>query len=125
MELPGKYLKAERELRKLSLEEVAEFTKIREPLLRAIEEDGYGVLPSSFYVEGFLVAYARFLGLDPNEVILRYPKYLEDTGISKQKPVRSPHLISSPRKKIKAWLFFVLIFAIILFIVFFIYYIPH
>jgi cytoskeletal protein RodZ len=34
MESPGKYLKAERELRNLSLEEVAKFTKIRENFLR-------------------------------------------------------------------------------------------
>jgi cytoskeletal protein RodZ len=39
MESPGKYLKAERELRNLSLEEVAKFTKIKEDFLKAIEED--------------------------------------------------------------------------------------
>ena len=74
MESLGKDLKAERELRNLSLEEAANFTKIREPLLRAIEDDRYELLPPSFYVKGFLVAYARYLGLDPNEVILRYQK---------------------------------------------------
>jgi len=41
MESLGKYLKAERELRNLSLEETAKFTKIRKQFLEAIEEDRY------------------------------------------------------------------------------------
>ena len=60
MEPLGKYLKAERESRKLSLKEVSESTKIREPLLKAIEEDRYEFLPPT-YVKGFLNAYARYL----------------------------------------------------------------
>jgi cytoskeletal protein RodZ len=39
MESPGKYLKAERELRNLSLEEVSKSTKIKEDFLKAIEEE--------------------------------------------------------------------------------------
>jgi len=124
MESPGKYLKAERELQKLSLEEAANFTKIREPLLKAIEEDGYELLPHSLYVKGFLATYARYLGLDPNEVILRYRKYLEDVGICKQKDISTSQVVLPPKKKIRAWLFFALIGAIILFIVFLIYYTP-
>jgi len=123
MESPGKYLKAERELQKLSLEEAANFTKIRESLLKTIEEDGYELLPHSLYVKGFLVTYARYLGLDPNEIILRYRKYLEDVGISKQN-IRVVQRVLPPKKKIRAWLFFVLIGSIILFIMFLISYNP-
>jgi cytoskeletal protein RodZ len=39
MESPGKYLKAERELRNLSLEEVSKSTKIKEDFLKTIEEE--------------------------------------------------------------------------------------
>ncbi len=125
MESLGKDLKAERELRNLSLEQAANFTKIREPLLRAIEDDRYEVLPPSFYVKGFLVAYARYLGLDPNEVILRYQKeYPEEIGVSKQKHIRLPRLIPPPKKNIRIWLFSAFLFAMILLILFFIYYIP-
>ena len=52
MESLGKYLKAEREVRNLSLEEVSKFTKIRENFLRAIEEDRYEFLPPAIYVKG-------------------------------------------------------------------------
>jgi len=124
MESPGKYLKAEREIQKLSLQEAANFTKIREPLLKTIEEDGYELLPHSLYVKGFLITYARYLGLDPNEVILRYQKYLKDVGICQQKEIRALPAVLSPKKKIRAWLFFALIGVMLLFILFLIYYSP-
>ena len=44
-ESPGKYLKAIRESRGLSLDKVANATRIREPVLMALEEDTYGNLP--------------------------------------------------------------------------------
>lgn len=124
MESPGKYLKAERELQKLSLEEAANFTKIREPLLKTIEEDGYELLPHSLYVKGFLMTYARYLGLDPKEVINRYQKYLEDVGICQQKEISVLPAALPPKKKIRAWLFLALIGAILLFILSLIYLFP-
>jgi hypothetical protein len=36
-------------------------------------------------VKGYLAAYARYLGLDPNDVVLRYQIYLKDLTISKEK----------------------------------------
>ena len=53
MEPPGKYLKRERELRNLSIEEAAKLTKIRGHLLKAIEEDRYEILPPGFIKEVF------------------------------------------------------------------------
>jgi len=76
MDSPGKYLRAERELRNLSLQEVSYFTKVREHFLKAIEEDRFELLPSAVYVKGFLTLYARYLGIDPNDVISRYQKYI-------------------------------------------------
>ncbi len=72
MESTGERLKTARELRKLSLEEAAKFTKIRQRFLRAIEEDRYDLLPPSFYVKGFLTIYAKYLGLNPNDVVFQY-----------------------------------------------------
>ncbi len=72
MDSPGKYLRRERELRKLSIEEVSRSTRIKEYFLRALEEDHYDLCPPPFYVRGFLTNYARYLGLDPKGIILRY-----------------------------------------------------
>ena len=72
----GKYLQRERESRNISLREVASHTRVREHLLKAIEEDQFHLLPSGTYVKGFLLTYVKYLGLDPKEVILRYESAL-------------------------------------------------
>lgn len=78
----GKYLKRERELRKIPLREVAKKTRVREYFLRAIEEDQYDLLPVVTYVRGFLLSYAKYLGLDPNDVLLRYESFLKRGSIT-------------------------------------------
>ncbi len=83
LESPGKHLKATRESQKLSLKEVADATGIREPVLRALEEDRDLNLPA-FYIKSFLSAYAGYLGLDPNEVITAHgERYERKPSLSK------------------------------------------
>lgn len=120
MESPGKYLKAQRELRNLSLEEIAISTKIREAFLRAIEEDRFELLPSAVYVKGFLTLYARHLGLDPHDIGLRYQNYLKNLTVSQ--PAELEQQIPPPKKGARPWLFFVSISTIIFFIVLVAYY---
>jgi cytoskeletal protein RodZ len=78
----GKYLKRERELRNISLKEIAKNTKVRERFLKAIEEDQYNVLPSKAYVKSFIFAYAKYVGLDPNDTLLRYQSILKENPVS-------------------------------------------
>lgn len=120
MESPGKYLKAQRELRNVSLEEIAKSTKIREVFLRAIEEDSYEHLPPAFYVKGFLALYARHLGLDPHDIGLRYQNYLKNLTISP--PVELEQQIPPVKKGPRPWLFSVAISAIIFSILLLVYY---
>lgn len=68
----GRYLALERELRGVSLSEVAERTKIPVSTLEAIEGDAQSRLPGRVYVLGYLGAYADAIGLDVDEVVLRY-----------------------------------------------------
>ena len=84
IESPGKYLKAKREFQKLSLKEVADVTRIRKAVLMAIEEDRTEELPL-LYIKSFLSAYAKCLGLDPNDVIMLHQKYVEKLSFSKRK----------------------------------------
>jgi cytoskeleton protein RodZ len=91
----GKYLKNQRESKKISLREVSKNTRVREHILRAIEEDQLNLLPPATYVRGFLLAYAKYLRLDPNDVLLRYERAL------KGEPAASPPPPSlKPRRKI-------------------------
>ena len=84
----GKYLRRERELRKISLRELSKNTRVREHLLKAIEEDRHDLLPSPTFVKGFLNAYAKYIGLDANEIILRYQRGL--TGTTENGPDATP-----------------------------------
>ena len=97
IESPGKYLKAKRESQRISLRQVANATRIREAVLRAIEEDRYRDLPH-IYVKSFLSAYAKCLGLDPTDVIMLHQKYVET--LSFQKSQVSKHPSAFLRKRI-------------------------
>jgi transcriptional regulator with XRE-family HTH domain len=93
----GKYLKRERENRKISLKEVSKQIKVREPFLKAVEEDRRELLPSVTYVKGFLSAYAKYLGLDPNEVILRYEAESQGEPIIRPEAVPEKRMLRSPK----------------------------
>jgi cytoskeletal protein RodZ len=88
----GRYLKKERESKGVSLKEVSISTKVKEHLLKAIEEDQYTSLPSPPYIKGFLLSYAKYLGLDPHDVYLRY-----EDGLRRRQATR---LEAPPAKKI-------------------------
>ncbi len=128
MESPGKYLKAERESRNLSLREVSESTRIREPLLKALEEDQYELISSPVYVKGFLNAYARYLGLDSNNIILQYRENYENKTSSRGPGLKqrktSPSLerwIAFSKKKVTRWLLIIAISVMVLLIAMVIY----
>lgn len=67
----GARLRAAREARGLSLEEVAARTRVPARHLAAIEE-GAGDLPAAAYAAGFVRAYARLVGLDGGALARSY-----------------------------------------------------
>jgi transcriptional regulator with XRE-family HTH domain len=68
MESLGKYLRSKRELKELSLEEVASVLKVKVWYLSAIEQDFFDLLPSGGYDRKFLTQYAEHLGHDSDGV---------------------------------------------------------
>jgi cytoskeleton protein RodZ len=68
----GDELRREREIRGISLKEIAEATKVSQRLLEAIEKDDYRYLPAPVFTRGFVREYARYLGLDDDEMVSRY-----------------------------------------------------
>jgi cytoskeletal protein RodZ len=68
----GQRFRAAREARGLSLAEVAEQVRIRAVYLAAIEEESWNSIGAPVYVRGFLRTYARFLGLDAEEVVAAF-----------------------------------------------------
>lgn len=72
MESIGQHLKRERELRQVSLEEMAQTTRIPLKMLHRIEEDRFDELPGEVFARGFLRSYTRALGIDAAGVVCRY-----------------------------------------------------
>ena len=68
----GERFRAAREARGLSLSDVSEQIRIRSVYLAAIEEENWSAIGAPVYVRGFLRTYARFLGLDPEEVVAAF-----------------------------------------------------
>ena len=68
----GEYLKKERELRGVTIEGIASITRISSRFIHALENDDFKNLPSEIFVKGFLRAYTKCVGIDPNEVISIY-----------------------------------------------------
>lgn len=65
----GASLRRERELRGVSLQEIAASTKISVRMLKAIEDDRFDLLPQGLFVRGFVREYARSLGLDEQKTL--------------------------------------------------------
>jgi len=68
----GRWLVRERELRGLRREEVARVTKLAVAVVEALESGDEGRIPPRAYVVGYLRAYAAAVGLDADELVLRF-----------------------------------------------------
>ena len=69
MESVGSRLSQARIARGMTLEDVAQLTKISRTTLAAIEEGRQEVLPAPVYTRGFIRAYAGVVGLDGRELL--------------------------------------------------------
>jgi len=68
----GEELKRERELRKISLREISEATKISLRYLEALERNDFKNLPGGVFNRGFVRAYSQFIGVDPDSMVDAY-----------------------------------------------------
>lgn len=65
----GEYLRREREMRGVSLEEISAATRINICFLQAIENEELSKLPGGIFTRSFVRTYARYLGLDEDRVL--------------------------------------------------------
>lgn len=78
----GTWLRRQREMREISLEEIADKTKIGLRYLKAMEEDRFDVLPAPVFARGFLRDFSRYVGLNPDEVVNYYLASHEGTDLA-------------------------------------------
>jgi cytoskeletal protein RodZ len=72
----GSYLRQERELRNISLEELSEQTHIKMEYLQAMESDHFEKLPGLTFAKGYITSYSKYIGLLPEEALLQFEDYL-------------------------------------------------
>ncbi|MBU0909329.1 MAG: helix-turn-helix domain-containing protein [Proteobacteria bacterium] len=82
----GSYLQRERIKKQFSLEEIAEQTCINIGTLRAIESNDRSKMPAEVFSRGFIKLYAKFLGIDQQEVLERYDR---EMGQSDEENIRN------------------------------------
>src|ERR1043166_598225 len=68
----GEELRREREIRGISLKEIADATKISKRFLQAIQRNDHPTLPAPVFTRGFVREYAKYLGLNVDEIVNRY-----------------------------------------------------
>lgn len=68
----GDWLRRQREMREISLRDIADRTKISLRYLEAMENDRFDLLPAAVFAKGFLREYARYVGLSPDDVVNHY-----------------------------------------------------
>ncbi len=93
----GLYLAHQRELRGISLAQIAEQTRIGVGSLRALEEDDRARLPARVFLVGHIRAYALAIGLNPDEAVLRF-----DEGQQRLLPAEEEGSRRRPRRRLAA-----------------------
>ncbi len=84
----GQILACERQKQRITLQQMADLTKIRLKHLQALEKNQFELLPPTTFIKGFLKSYARVLKLDEKSLlaILRrdYPRSKTDHFLPKE-----------------------------------------
>lgn len=103
----GEELRREREIRGISLKEIADATKISKRFLEAIERNDHKTLPAPVFTRGFVREYARYLGLSTDEIVNRYnyaaagdDRIEQSLHLERLVQVQSPQAPPRPKKGI-------------------------
>ena len=108
----GSYLKHERELRGVPLEEISGATKIHIRFLQALEDNQFDELPGEVFIKGYIRSYANIIGSDVEEMLNIYE---ESVG---NKTENNSDSVSPSNTSAKTFLGFALIGLIILALIF-------
>jgi len=83
----GERLKRERELREVTVHEIASATRIAAKFLEALENEQWEKLPGGVFGRGFVRSIARYLGLSEEDLLSEYDLARgESTASAPQKP---------------------------------------
>ncbi len=131
----GLKLKEARENIGISIEEAAEDLKIRPTQIENLEQGNSDAFNDLFYLKYFIRDYAKYLGLDKEDLVDEFNEYLFDytsklslddiknakKGKTKNKRIKSPYTLEQKPKL--SWLIFVVYGAVAVLIIFIAYFV--
>jgi len=79
----GDLLRKERIKKRIAVETIARDLKINAQYIKSIEDNRYNELPSAPYIRVYLRSMAKYLLLDPEDIL---KKYYDEQGVSSDKP---------------------------------------
>jgi hypothetical protein len=98
----GEMLLVARERKGVDLHRAERDTKIRFRHLVALETDDYDALPGNVYARGFLRNYALYLGLDPDEMLVKWHREQDlHRRIPPETIIAPPRPIAEPRAHLR------------------------
>ncbi len=121
--LPGQRLKKARELRGLTVEQVAKELHLSVRFINLMEADSYKDLPEPAFVRGYMRRYAQLLKLSPDDIAGKFDQcYAADTetpAVDERpyNPVQLLGIIARPRLKLRrllSWASLALIVALLI-----------
>jgi cytoskeletal protein RodZ len=98
----GETLRRERELRGISLREIADATKISVRFLQALEADRLELLPGGLFRKAFVRQYARHVGLDPERMVAEF-LYAHGDGETTRGEAASARRLALPQGAVPAF----------------------
>jgi len=114
----GENLRRERELRGVTLAELAQATKISLRYLNALEQDRFDQLPGGIFNRGFVRAIARYLGLDEREWVSAFVQAAkEEPEILARYAPPPPTATTAPRQSATTFVLLLFLFGAVLFAV--------
>jgi cytoskeleton protein RodZ len=98
----GSYLRAFRETQALSVEAIAQRTKIAVHCLKALEADNLAQLPPTAYVKSFIRAYADAVGANPDVALNLYRACLDRRAYTRKRQIRRQAKLATLRRVLMA-----------------------
>jgi cytoskeletal protein RodZ len=84
----------------VSLEEIADRTKISSRFLRAIEDEQFDQLPGGIFTTSYLRQYAEAIGYDKEALVAHYIQKINPSAVTAKPPQRE----TGSRKLLDRWL---------------------
>ncbi len=95
----------------MSIEEIAQTTRIPLRLLRLVEDDQFDELPGEVFARGYIKSYARTLGLDPKPLVRK----LDETTADREREPAPLPAVQTPERGRRFGIAIALVVLLILF----------